>query len=107
MAESCDPLAALAALERRYDGPIPTAERRQARLGAAAEIIAAEGQAAFFKSMVLGQLAIIRRRRADGTAYPGLLDDLALYRRGWRRWRRLAEALRAVDDAPPLRLAAE
>ena len=87
-----DPLPDLDALERCYDGTIPQSLRLAARLGSAAAVrrLHAEGQAAFFTAMARGQLAAIRARRADGSFYPALLDDLALYRRERRRWRRLA-----------------
>jgi hypothetical protein len=92
---NADPLPLLAELERRYDGPVPAPLRRVARLGSAgaARRLAAEGQAAFFAAMVRGQLRAIRLRRADGSFYPALLDDLALYRRERRRWRRIGRLL--------------
>lgn len=91
-------LDALAELERRFNGPIPEPLRLAARLGSPerVEFLRAEGQAAFFRAMTLGQVAILRRRRADGSAYPALLEDLALYRRQWRRWRRRARTLAAL-----------
>jgi hypothetical protein len=95
-------LDALAELERRHDGPIPDALRRGTRLGALAPLLEAAGQAAFFATMVRGQVATIRRRRAEGTAYPALLADLALYRREWRRWRRrLVRLQRQLAVYPP------
>ena len=98
-----DAVAAMAALERRYDGAIPEAERRLARFGPSLiERLVAEGQAAFFRAAVLGQIDIIRRRRRDGSFYPALLDDLACYRRHWRRWRRVLYRLAAGAEAPPL-----
>lgn len=110
---SRDPLPALAALERRYDGPIPEPLLRAARLGspALAALLLAEGQARFFKGMAQGQRAIIRRRRADGSLYPGLFADLAFYCRRWRAWRRRARRLRAAlasaVEPPAMPLAAE
>lgn len=94
MPDSIDPLTEL---ERRYDGPIPEPLRLAARYGSAGivRLLEAAGQAAFFRTMVRGQVATIRRRRLDGTFYPALLDDLALYRREWRRWRRLCRTLNA------------
>jgi hypothetical protein len=93
-----DPLAALAELELRFNGPIPVPLRRAALLGSptVAERLAAEGQIAFFTALVRGQLAIIRVRRTDGSFYPSLLDDLALYRRQRRFWR--ARARRLADE---------
>jgi hypothetical protein len=92
-------LAAIADLERRYDGPIPPELRLAVRLGSAdlVERLFAEGQAAFYKAMVLGQLRIIRLRRAEGNFYPGLVDDLRTYRRGWRRWHRRRAMLPAAS----------
>jgi hypothetical protein len=85
-----DVLAAVAALERRYDGSIPDGVRLAARLGSAeiVERLVAAGQRAFYRSMVLGQHDIIRRRRAEGSFYPALIDDLRTYRAGWRHWHR-------------------
>ena len=96
-----DPLAETAELERRYDGPVPPPLRLAARLGSAraARRLQAEGQAAFFTAMIRGQLRAIRLRRADGSFYPALLADLALYRRERRRWRRIAR-LFARDAGP-------
>jgi hypothetical protein len=87
-----DPLAALTALERRFDGPIPETLRLIARLGSAAALrrLQAEGQAEFFSSLARSQLRAIRRGREAGRLAPGLLSDLALYRRERRRWRRVA-----------------
>jgi hypothetical protein len=92
-----DPLPALAELERRYDGAIPETARRVALLGSAGALAArqAAGQFRFFAALAQGQLRAIRLRRADGSFYPTLLSDLALYRREMRRWRRLQnEAVR-------------
>ncbi|HUH83624.1 MAG TPA: hypothetical protein VLX85_03385 [Stellaceae bacterium] len=43
--------------------------------------------------MVTAQIAVIPRRRADGSCYRALLTDLDLYRRCWRR---VSRALRAA-----------
>jgi hypothetical protein len=96
-----DPLPAYDALECRYDGHIPQHLRLAARLGSAASVrmLHAEGQAAFFTAMARGQLRAIRRRRADGSFYPSMLADLALYRRERRRWRRIAAAARHLAPA--------
>jgi hypothetical protein len=93
-----DLLARLAELERCYDGPVPEGLRLAAHLGSAeaAELLFAAGEEAFFKTMVLRQLDIIRRRRADGSFYIALLDDLRCYRTAWRHWHRQARALRAA-----------
>ena len=102
-----DTLARLAELERRYDGPIPEPLRLAAHLGSAdavAQLFAA-GEAAFHRSLVARQIAIIRRRKADGSFYPALLDDLRLYREGWRQWHRsgcrLRQAAAALRQAIP------
>jgi hypothetical protein len=93
-----DLLARLAELERRYDGPVPDGLRLAAHLGSAGsvELLFAAGEAAFYKSMVLRQLAIIRRRRADDSFYASLLSDLRYYRDLWRHWHGRARALRAA-----------
>jgi hypothetical protein len=89
-------LAALAALERRFDGPIPTNLRLVARHGSAAavELLFATGQAAFFRHLVRNHIEAIRRRRATGGDVVDLAADLALYRRQWRCWQRMARQLR-------------
>lgn len=94
-----DTLARLAELERRYDGPIPDALRQAAHLGSAeaVERLFAAGEAAFYRSMVSRQLALIRRRRLEGSFYPALLDDLRLYRKSWRQWRRRCRELGAAE----------
>ena len=91
-------LSAIAELERRYNGPLPAASLLVARLGSAeaVELLFAEGQAAFYKRMVITQLGVIRQRRRDGSFYGALLADLDLYRRCWRRWHRESRALRAA-----------
>ena len=90
-----DPRRTLAELERRFDGPIPPALKLIARHGSlrAVRLLQARGQAAFFASMVRGQLRAIRARRQEGSFYPAMLKDLTLYRRQYRRWRRLARRL--------------
>ncbi len=90
-----NPLAALSALERRFDGPIPEPLREVVRCGSVerAEQLFALAQARFFREMVTRQVAVIRARRRDGSAYPSLADDLALYRRGWRLWHRRVRTL--------------
>ena len=93
-----DLLARLAELERCYDGPVPEGLRLAAHLGSAeaAEVLFAAGEEAFHKSMVTRQLEIIRRRRADGSFYTSLLDDLQHYRDAWRQWHRRARNARAA-----------
>jgi hypothetical protein len=94
------PLAALDELERRYDGPVPPDLCRAALLGSAraVRLLHAEAQAGFFAAMIRGQIGAIRSRRVDGSVYPALYDDLALYRRERRRWRGLARRYRT--EAP-------
>ena len=89
----------MADLERRYDGPIPAPLRQVARLGSVeiVELLYAEGMAAFYREHAIGQIGIIRRRRAAGNWYPSLHEDLQLYRAGWHRWlARRTAARRAV-----------
>jgi hypothetical protein len=95
-----DTLARLAELERRYDGPIPDGLRQAAHLGSAdaVERLFAEGERAFYRTMVTRQIAIIRRRRLDHTLYPALFADLRLYRSAWRQWHRRCRALRAAAE---------
>jgi hypothetical protein len=59
------------------------------------------GEAAFFAAMASGQIRTLRRRRADGSGYPALVDDLAFYLRHRRAWRRVAAALVAGAAAWP------
>jgi hypothetical protein len=89
-------LARLAALERRYDGPVPEPELLLARFGSAAAVarLEAAGNTAFYRRLLRQQIALIRRRRADGTFYPALLADLRFYRERWRHWRRALHRLR-------------
>jgi hypothetical protein len=92
-------LSAIAELERRYNGPVPAESLSIARMGSAeaVELLFAEGQAAFYKRMVIAQLAVIRQRRRDHSSYAALFTDLDLYRRCWRRWHRESRALRTID----------
>lgn len=93
-----DLLARLAELERCYDGPVPEGLRLTAHLGSAeaVELLFAIGEATFYRTLVTRQLDVIRRRRADGSFYASLLDDLRYYRAAWRQWHRRAHALRAA-----------
>jgi hypothetical protein len=95
---SRDPLAALGELERRFDGPIPEPLRLAAEFGSAARVeqLHAEGQAAFFRSRAQRQVALIRKRRAEGSLHPAMLADFVFYRAGQRYWRREAWRLRAT-----------
>ncbi len=85
-------LIALAELERIFNGPIPDAMRLAARHGSSEIVrrLRARGEAKFFRALARGQIRAIRRRRDNGSFYPELAEDLALYLRSWRAWRRLA-----------------
>jgi hypothetical protein len=107
MANPGEVLAALTELERRYDGPIPMPLRHAAEFGPAARrrLLEAEGQAAFFATLVRHQCQALRRWRLAGMTPPELTRDLALYRRQWRWWRREAARQCAIltpsaGDAP-------
>ncbi len=91
------PLARLAELERRYNGPIPAPLLDVVRHGSPerAALLRAEAQAREFRGLALDQLNIIRKRRAVGTAHAGIDADLRLYLARWRHWRRVARELRA------------
>ena len=91
-----DALSRIAELERRHDGPPPPEERLVALAGSGERhaYLQAVAEAAFFTAMIRGQLRTIRRRRADGSFYPALLSDLALYRRQRRGWHRIVLACR-------------
>ena len=93
--------ATLAALEGVYDGPIPEAALAAARLDrrGALLLMRARAEAAFFGGMVRGQLRALKQRTGDGSYYPALLDDLRLYRRHHRAWRRLAAQLAHGPEA--------
>lgn len=93
-----DLLARLAELDGRYDGPVPEGLGLAAHLGSAGAVerLFAAGEAAFYKSMVLRQIDIIRRRWADGSFYASLVADLRYYRDGRRQWHRRLRALRAA-----------
>src|SRR5476649_2645838 len=83
-------------LEELYDHGIPAAALAVARFGCfeMVALMRARGETAFFRSMVLGQVKTIRRRRADGTCYPELFTDLQLYRQQFRSWNRVASEMR-------------
>lgn len=110
-------MTTLTDLHQLYDGAIPRHARDVARLGSSllVELIKAEGQARFFRSMILGpfgrgreggQLNAIRLRKADGSYYPAMAADLTLYFREWRRWRRTAAGLQAQFNAQVVEIAA-
>jgi len=79
-----------------YDGPIPPAVLAVARYGSPEMVLLmrARGEAAFFRSMILGQVKTIRARRTDGTFYPALLTDLRWYRHHFRGWNRIVVQMR-------------
>src|SRR6266849_800133 len=87
-------------LYQLYDGPIPPVVRAVARYGSPEMVllVRARGEAAFFRSMVLGQVKTIRARRAGGTFYPALLTDLRWYRHQFRGWNRIAAQMRRAID---------
>jgi len=89
-------------LERSHDGPLSGEARRIALAGSPMRHVAlqAAAEAAFFHAMIRGQIRTIRSRRADGSFYPALLDDLRLYRRQWRAWRRLGRSCAASAAGP-------
>jgi hypothetical protein len=101
MLPSVDPLAVLAELERRYNGPVPEPLRQAAQLGSAelSRLRHAEAEAAFLKTLLRDQIRLVRRRRAAGSFDPSLVDDLRLYRRRWRHWHRRALAAQAALTA--------
>jgi hypothetical protein len=103
LADSNDVLSAMAALERRYDGPIPEPLRQIARDGSTDRrlLIEADGQTDFFTSLIRDQIEAIRRARRGGPIPGRLLDDLKLYRRHEFWWRREAQRLRAAIVATP------
>ena len=89
-------LSMLAALEARYDGPIPEPLRRTVGASAPRTLAEAEGQARFFAALVRWQIDAIRRTRRAGGAVPErLFADLTLYRRQQCWWRREAKRCRA------------
>ena len=87
-----DPLAALGHIERCYDGPIAERLLLLARHGSGRAVrrLQASAQARFFAEMARRQVHAIRQRRADGSVYAAMIEDLAYYRRERQRWRRIA-----------------
>ena len=81
---------AFAALELRYDGPLPEPIRRIAEHGSAAHwrLVEATGQGGLFAALIRDQMEAIRRCRGAGSIPPHLMADLALYRRRWQWWSR-------------------
>jgi hypothetical protein len=102
----------LNAIHQQFDGIIPAAVLAVAKHGTPemVALIRASGEIAFFRSMVRGQIKTIRARRADGSYYPALIEDLQLYARQFRAWNRLTVELRrkiaAKAPAAPIACAA-
>jgi hypothetical protein len=100
----------LNAIHQTFDGIIPRAVLDVAHHGSPEMVafIRARGEVAGFRSMVIGQIEIIRKRRADGSYYPALIEDLACYVRQHRAWRRIAHELHAkvFGAIPAIRKAA-
>jgi hypothetical protein len=97
------PLHRMAELERRFDGPVPEADLSLARLGSVTALkrLQATAETAFFATLVRRQIAAIHRRRAAGSVVPpGLVEDLARYRRQHRAWQRFADDP-SDGEAPP------
>jgi hypothetical protein len=97
-------LETLAALERRYDGPIPEPLRQLAYFGSITgqRLAEADGQRDFFTRLVRDQLKALRRARRAGAESAGLAHDLAFYRRRRQWWRREAARLRSIAaNRPP------
>ena len=93
-----DPLSARAALERRFDGPIPPETAAAARFGSSAAALAARaaGEAHFFTTLARGHIRTIREARAARRPTGRLRATLALYLAERRRLRALAR-----NPAPP------
>lgn len=83
-----NPTARIAELERRYDGPIPWAERAVAFFGHPTVILLlqATARAAYFRHLAVSQWRkVICPRRRDGTYQPYMADDCRLYIREARK----------------------
>lgn len=96
--------SSLTGLEQIYDGPIPGCVLTVLRFGSheMVALVRARGELAFFRSMVRGHIKIIRSRRADGSFYPALIDDLQLYRQHFRKWHQCAiDARHAFEKRHP------
>jgi len=100
-----DALAALAELERHYDGPIPEPLRLIARTGSAKRALSAEaeGQTRFFAMMIRNQIEALRRSGGKMRTSSHLLADLALYRRERHFWRREAARRQPAPERVPTR----
>jgi hypothetical protein len=97
-------------IHQTFDGIIPASVRAVAEHGTTemVALIRARGELAGARRFVTGQIEIIRQRRADGSFYPALYEDLASYRRQYRAWRRIARELHAkvFPEAPAIQIAA-
>lgn len=96
-----DPLAALSHIERCYDGPIAERLLLLARHGSGRVVrrVQANAQARFFAEMARRQVHAIRQRRADGSFYAAMIEDLAYYRGERRRWRRIARLFSGQNES--------
>jgi hypothetical protein len=97
-------LAALDALQNRFDGPIPEPLRAAALAGSALEAarIGAAADARFFAGVITRQLETIRQLRRAGRPVRTLINDLGFYRRERQRLRRVLHrpmALRSSSAA--------
>ena len=92
------PLERFNELHQFYNGPVPQALLTVAQLGTpeAVALMAAEGNAVFYKHLVHGQVQAIRARREDHSYYPAMATDLAYYLARWRVAMRHARELRHV-----------
>lgn len=96
------PLDAMAALERRYDGPVPETLRRAARAGGAARLEASEAMsrsALFDRRAQHARAALAGRRQAGGMPDATASRDLDHHRRAGLAWRERG----APAAAPPPR----
>jgi hypothetical protein len=90
------PLDAMAALEWRYDGPVPEALRRAARAGGAARLAAAEAmsRSALFNRLAQhARAALAQRRRTGAAPDAAAARDLDGHRRAGLAWRERATIL--------------
>ncbi len=91
-------LEAYAALERRYDGPMPAEALERLRFGSAlkAEIAKIEASIAFFREQIVEMRRSARRwcRRGNLEMARRNIEDSRLYLAEWRALRRRLAALR-------------
>ena len=94
-------LSRLAALEARYDGPIPAHDIRALRHGSvlAADIAETEAEVAFFRAMIVASRTSSRAwlRRGNRSMTLAVQADTWRYLRAWRKARhKLAELLQEL-----------